>query len=536
MTPTQPPSQLPTLGRYQLVREIARSNDIVWEARDLQVNRRIAVKELALPPDLSGQPRRERIERFYREARAAGAMNHPNIVTIHEVGEDRGRYFIAMEYLEGQTLRDRISAVGPLPLSDAISIALALSDALEFAHEHGIVHRDIKPENVHLLPDGRVKLTDFGIARITGETQLTIAGQVFGTPSYMSPEQVVGRDIDLRSDLFSLGVLLYEMLTGRKPFTTSGDTVITITYRILNEPTPVAVGAGPGLDAVIQRATAKDPAQRYRSAADFRAALLAASSSRPTLSPIASDAPEPSYNPYNAPANHYGSPAQQTVVGTPTIFGAPLPVAPGAPSSVAPIYSSLPAYAPPQISTPVYEPPHSSGQNRSMAVVAILLVVFAGVALGGGWAIARAYQNYLLGSKLAASAGSYNKGAALYETGKYEEAAAIFKAIRASGNADPITLTDAARGESYCYRQLAVRAQEKQDLEGAQRWYQEALKVIPDDADAKKALDAVQSQLAAGTVSVQTAPTPTACWRQSDAQWPSQRLTQRADVRSETAE
>ena len=487
--PTHPPqSQLPSLGRYQLVREIARSNDIVWEARDPQVNRRVAVKELALPPDLTGQPRRERIERFFREARAAGAMNHPNIVTIHEVGEDRGRFFIAMEYLEGQTLRDRISAVGALPLNDAIGIAAALSDALEYAHEHGIIHRDIKPENIHLLPDGRVKLTDFGIARIAGETQLTIAGQVFGTPSYMSPEQVVGREIDLRSDLFSLGVLLYEMLTGRKPFTTPGDNVVTITYRILHEPTPVAAGAGPMLDNVIQRATAKDPSQRYRSAADFRANLLAAAAPRPTtLPPAGSYAPETSLNPY-------GSPQNPTMVGSPTLFGS------AAPPSASPSYP--PAYPAPQ-----YTPP-ASRSGRSVATIAIVLVVLSGVALGGGWMIARAYQNYLQGNKLTASAGSYNKGAALYQQGKYEEAAAIFKALRASG-ADAQTVQQSAQGELFCYRQLGHQAQDRQDLEGAQRWYQEALKIAPTDADAKSELDAVQKALLAGSVTTQVAPTAT---------------------------
>ena len=190
-----PESGQPRLGQYLLVREIARSNDIVWEGRDPRMNRHVAVKELALPHNLAGQARRDRIERFYREARAAGAMNHPNIVTIHEVGEDRGRYFIAMEYLEGGTLRERLSIGGPLPLSEALSITNELCGALQYAHERSVVHRDIKPDNIHILPGGQVKLTDFGIARITTEEQLTVAGQIFGTPSYMAPEQVLGRPV-----------------------------------------------------------------------------------------------------------------------------------------------------------------------------------------------------------------------------------------------------------------------------------------------------------------------------------------------------
>jgi len=266
------------LGRYTLVREIARSNDIVYEAQDPQMNRRVAVKELLLAPDQVGADRVARIERFYREARAAGQLTHPNIVTIHEVGEDAGRYFIAMEYLEGQTLRERLSVGGPLPLTEAVKIALSLCDALDYAHRSGIVHRDIKPDNVHLLPGGIVKLTDFGIARILYESSLTVAGQVFGTPSYMAPEQIKGLTVDARTDLFALGILLWEMVVGRKPFT--GDTVPTITYRILSEPTPAAPGATPALEMVLQRATAKEPDQRFPNAAEFREALMAVAGSR----------------------------------------------------------------------------------------------------------------------------------------------------------------------------------------------------------------------------------------------------------------
>src|SRR5262249_32908350 len=187
---------------------------------------------------LAGEQRRERVERFYREARAAGALTHANIVTVYEVGEESGRHFIAMEFLEGESLRDRLQRSSPLPLDEALRIAVAVADGLHFAHQHGVVHRDVKPDNVHLLPDGRVKITDFGIARITFEPTLTADGQIFGTPSYMSPEQVTGKGIDARSDIFSLGVMLYEMVAGRKPFT--GDSVITITYNIMNmEPSPL---------------------------------------------------------------------------------------------------------------------------------------------------------------------------------------------------------------------------------------------------------------------------------------------------------
>ncbi|MCL6624745.1 MAG: serine/threonine protein kinase, partial [Fimbriimonadales bacterium] len=191
-----------TLGKYQIIREIARSNDIVYEAYDPVMNRRVALKELYFPPGVTDKQRADRLARFMREAKAAGSLAHPNIVTIYEVGEDRGRYYIAMEYLEGQTLRQRLDVEGKLPQEEAARILIEVLKGLDYAHQHGVIHRDIKPENIQLLPDGRVKITDFGIARLTFEPSLTVDGQIFGTPSYMSPEQVYGREIDARSDIF----------------------------------------------------------------------------------------------------------------------------------------------------------------------------------------------------------------------------------------------------------------------------------------------------------------------------------------------
>ena len=256
-----------TLGRYHIIREIARSNDIVYEAMDPAQGKKIALKELQIAGNLVGQGRRERIERFTREARSAHRLKHPNIVRILDHGQAQGRYYIAMEYLEGQSLRDVIRQRGTMPLQEALRIATCVAEGLEYAHKNGVVHRDIKPDNVHLEPDGRVVITDFGIARITFEPSLTADGQIFGTPSYMSPEQVTGKGIDKRSDVFSLGVMLYEMVAGRKPFI--GDSVITITYNIMNvEPGPI-VGAPAGVEQVVRKAIAKDPSRRYQSAAEF---------------------------------------------------------------------------------------------------------------------------------------------------------------------------------------------------------------------------------------------------------------------------
>ena len=260
-----------TLGKYQIVREIARSNDIVYEAIDPTLGRRVALKELYLPPNLTGAQRRERIERFLREGKAAGRLAHPNIVTVYDVGQDGDRLYIAMEYLEGQTLREVLQVRGALPVKEAVDIAIQLCRALAYAHSNNIVHRDVKPENIQILPGGLVKLTDFGIARITTEPSITADGQVFGTPSYMSPEQVAGRDIDARSDIFSVGVVLYEMLAGCKPFT--GDTVVTITYNIMNSEPPAPVGVSPYLVGIIRKAMAKDPDFRYQTADEMLADL-----------------------------------------------------------------------------------------------------------------------------------------------------------------------------------------------------------------------------------------------------------------------
>ncbi len=277
-------SSNPILGKYRIIREIARSNDIVYEAIDPTMARRVAVKELQLPPHLAGAQKRERIERFYREAKAAGTLSHRNIVTIHEVGQENDRHFLVMEYLEGQSLRDILQMQGALPLKETVEITLQLCDALAYAHSRGVVHRDVKPDNVHILPGGIIKLTDFGIARITAEPSITSQGQVFGTPSYMSPEQVASQTVDHRTDLFSLGITLYEMLTGRKPFV--GDSVITITYNIMNiQPTmPVGVPSPLAADFAARPGQRPEPALPERGGDGRRPARRKVRPDRPASS------------------------------------------------------------------------------------------------------------------------------------------------------------------------------------------------------------------------------------------------------------
>jgi eukaryotic-like serine/threonine-protein kinase len=295
-----------TLGKYQIIREIARSNDIVYEAYDPLMNRRVAVKELAMPGGSTAPQKEDRIKRFLREARAAGSLTHPNIMTVFEVGQEGERYFIAMEYLDGHTLRNEIDTLGFLPIDRALDIAKEVLRGLEFAHQHGVIHRDIKPDNIQLLSDGRIKLTDFGIARLTFEPNITMDGQVFGTPSYMSPEQVVGKEIDQRSDLFSVGVVLYEMVGGQKPF--SGDSVVSITHAIMNKEPDRLQQANFAVWNVIAKALDKSPAMRYSNSTEMIEALDAAAYASQPGNMVLDQAPQPQHTIYgNAPpmANPY---------------------------------------------------------------------------------------------------------------------------------------------------------------------------------------------------------------------------------------
>ena len=256
-------------GRYEILSELGRgAMGIVYKARDPKINRVVAVKTISL----AGQPPEEELEfreRFFREAEAAGRLSHPGIVTIFDVGEEpetRAPY-IVMEYVGGQSLDAMMqSSVGhKLSVETSLQLALELAEALDCAHGQGVVHRDLKPANVLLTQDGKAKIADFGVAKLNfGD--LTHGGRALGTPAYMSPEQLNGDAIDGRSDIFSLGVILYTMLTGHRPF--QGNSAITISYKVVNrDPVPATVldaELPPGLDYIIDRAMAKDAAQRYQ--------------------------------------------------------------------------------------------------------------------------------------------------------------------------------------------------------------------------------------------------------------------------------
>jgi serine/threonine protein kinase len=255
-------------GRYEILAELGRgAMGVVYRARDPKINRVVAVKTVSL----AGQPPEAEVEyreRFIREAEAAGRLSHPGIVTIYDVGEEpetRAPY-IVMEFVKGPSLERLLSEQGhTLPLEQALQLTLELAEALDCAHGQGVVHRDLKPANILITEDGRAKIADFGIAKLN-LANLTLGGRTLGTPAYMSPEQLNGDEVDGRSDLFSLGVILYTVLTGYRPF--QGNSAMTVSFKVVNkEPVPASVldtDLPPGLDYIISRAMAKDPAQRYQ--------------------------------------------------------------------------------------------------------------------------------------------------------------------------------------------------------------------------------------------------------------------------------
>ncbi len=262
-----------TIGRYHAVGELGRgAMGVVYQGFDPVIGRSVALKTLAIAgSDIESAQLRERL---YREAAAAGTLTHPNIVTIYDVIEDGGTTAVAMELVEGRTLADLIAEKGALPLDRALELFTQVCSALDYAGAKGIVHRDIKPANILLTADDRVKVTDFGIARIA-IAGLTQTGTIMGSPSYMSPEQVRGLPLDPRSDLFSAAVVLYEMLTGERPF--GGDDIATTMYRIVNEPPrsldQTNATVGPAVSAVLQRALAKNPDDRYPTGSELVAEL-----------------------------------------------------------------------------------------------------------------------------------------------------------------------------------------------------------------------------------------------------------------------
>ena len=259
-----------TLGRYELLAELGKgAMGVVYRANDPLLDRLVAIKTVNM--SLDPQEMAEYDERFYQEAKAAGSLNHPNIVTIYDIGKSGNVAYMAMEFLQGEELRSLLSTGKPLGAARAVDISAQVAEGLAYAHQHGVVHRDIKPANIMLAVTGLAKITDFGIARMRSAQVKTETGIVLGSPRYMSPEQVAGKRAEPRSDIFSLGVILYEMLAGKPPF--SGEDVTSVMFQIMNlvppPPSSINMRVPEVLDFIVAKSIAKSIDDRYSSAEEF---------------------------------------------------------------------------------------------------------------------------------------------------------------------------------------------------------------------------------------------------------------------------
>jgi tRNA A-37 threonylcarbamoyl transferase component Bud32 len=423
LTPTK-------LGRYEIVDEIGKgAMGIVYLARDPLIGRLVALKTFRIGYSVKDQEMEQFRIRFMREAQSAGILTHPNIVTIHDVVEasDEGLAFIAMEYVRGTNLKLMLQGEQPLTLAGVLDVVSQVGDALDYAHANRVVHRDVKPANILITQEGRVKITDFGIARLDS-SNLTQEGQLLGTPNYMAPEQIQGKEVDHRADLFSLGVVLYEMLTRHKPF--QGENLTVVSHRIVYDQfTPLrdyARDLPPGVDRILGRALEKEPARRYQRAKemieDLRQVVAAVAArggddlnETMALPPMAMPPPAPSAPAPAAPAPAAKGSFLDRLRGRPAAAPAPAPPPPPAPPPGADATgssgmgtgsgSSLSATSPPApvaapepdalvdtvaTARPVLRPPARLTSPRRLAVAGLIalfasLLFWAGALLWTGW-------------------------------------------------------------------------------------------------------------------------------------------------------
>ena len=272
-------ADLSKLGRYELRRILGRgAMGVVYEGFDPTLGRRVAVKTILKSAALDEETERAYSERFVREAKAVGRLNHPNIVQVHDFGEENEVAYLVMEFIQGRELRSYFEGNERFEIAESVRIMGELLDALEFAHEAGVVHRDVKPANVMLDAQRRVKLADFGVARVQDGAEQSQAGTMVGTPAFMSPEQISGGKIDRRTDIFSAGTILYQLLTGEQPF--KGEGAWTVAKKIMQDeppqPSSLVTNVSPAYDSIVAKALAKTPARRYASAKEFAGELRGA--------------------------------------------------------------------------------------------------------------------------------------------------------------------------------------------------------------------------------------------------------------------
>jgi serine/threonine protein kinase len=391
-------------GRYQVVKKLgAGAFGTVYKAKDKILGRMVAIKTIRLEGlAAAGASIEELVERFKREAQVSAQLKHPNIVTIYDVGEVDGVSYLAMEFIDGVGLDRVISGAGRVPLDRAAAIGAQIADALDFAHKHGVVHRDIKPANIMIEAGDRVKVTDFGIAKVTTGEHLTMTGSLLGTPSYMSPEQARGSELDGRSDLFAVGAIVYEMLAGQKAF--RGDSITGLIFKIITEEPQPIKSLDPDVPEdvvrIIAKALAKAPEARYQSGRELADELVTLTRAGATPTLRQSEMPTSASRPGIPVPPLPGAAGPSTVVSPGTVAGAGRTQVSAQPTQVAPP-PSAPVVAPPPPPPPapraaaapapayVARPAPAARKSGSGAGLLIGLglvgLLFAGAAAGGGW-------------------------------------------------------------------------------------------------------------------------------------------------------
>jgi serine/threonine protein kinase len=367
------------IGKYEIVGELGRGTmGEVYKARDAVLNRFVALKTLTARV----APGDESLQRFQREAQAAALLNHPNIVTVHDFGEEGGLLYMAMELLEGTDLRDAIDCELLKTLEEKLDVMDGVLAALDYAHAKGVVHRDVKPANIHLGPGRQVKIMDFGLARVS-TSEMTLEGIVLGTPNYMSPEQALGDKVDGRSDLFSTGAVLYELLTGHKPF--EADSTPSVLFQVVHRQAPPVRRWAPdvptGIVAVVNRSLEKDREKRFAAAGDMRAAIAIA---RQALAPPASSKAPPLPRPRPARPEPPPLPPHAAPSLPPVAFAPPVP-----PRRRAPTPPPMPS--PPVLRASAPTPPPASVRKarrpmaRPLVAGGALAVLATGALTSGLW-------------------------------------------------------------------------------------------------------------------------------------------------------
>lgn len=336
------PPTLSQIGKYRIEHELGRgAMGVVYRAFDPVVERTVAIKTIRL--DVENVE--DLLNRLRREAKSVGQLEHPNIVTLYDAGEVEGLFYLAMQFIKGETLQDRLQRQRWFTLREVGNLFSQICAGLDYAHRHGVIHRDIKPANIMITEEGVVKLTDFGIAKLAG-TGTTLTGLIVGTASYMSPEQAVGKPLDGRSDIFSLGSILYELITGEKAF--PGQNTTTVMYKIVHEaPTPLAAlqpGLDPAVEQMVQKALAKHPDQRFQTCSELAIALELYLNKAAAAIPKTSLAPDQPVVPLAqaAPPSAQGVPPPSPVAGPGSAGG----VAPIAPAPSSPSAGALPGAVP----------------------------------------------------------------------------------------------------------------------------------------------------------------------------------------------